>query len=82
MADEIDSVEVDAVVLSSGEVMISSEAVRHLALAPGQHLRVAVPARPRRRNMYGVLSSRLPDVSLDDIRRVRREVWGELAADP
>jgi hypothetical protein len=78
---EVESTEVDAVVSASGELVISPEAVRHLALAPGQHVRVAVSARPRRRNMYGVLSGRLPDVDLDEIRRVRREVWGELAAD-
>jgi hypothetical protein len=51
---EVESTEVDAVVSASGELAISPEAVRHLALAPGQHVRVAVSARPRRWNMYGV----------------------------
>jgi hypothetical protein len=35
MAGEIESVEVDAVVLSSGEVVISPEAVHHLGPPPG-----------------------------------------------
>jgi hypothetical protein len=78
---EIGSAEVEAVVSPSGEVVISPEDVRQLALAPGQHVHVSVRPRPRRRNMYGILAGRLTDVDPDDIRRVRREVWGELAAD-
>lgn len=73
--------EVDAIVSATGEVVIAPEDVRRLALVPGERVRVSVAARPRRRNMYGVLAGRLPDVDQDDLRRVRRSVWGELASD-
>ena len=72
--------EVEAVVSESGDLVISSESVRRLALAPGQHVHVSVHTRPVRRNMYGALAGRLPDLAPEDISRVRHEVWGDLAA--
>ena len=36
---------------------------------------------PRRRtNMRGALAGRLPDISPEEIARVRRETWGDLAS--
>jgi hypothetical protein len=67
------------VVSESGDLVIPSESVRRPALAPGQHAHVSVHARPVRRNMYGALADRLPDVAPNDISRVRHEVWGDLA---
>jgi hypothetical protein len=78
----VESTEVDAVVSPSGEVVVSPEAVRHLALVPGQHVRVAVKAKPSRRNMRGALAGRFPEVTLEEMARVSREAWGDLATDP
>ena len=78
---EVRQADVEAVVSPSGDVVISSEDVQRLALAPGQHVRVTVTARPRRQNMYGILAGRLSEVDPEAIKRVRREVWGELAAE-
>ena len=79
---EVGRAEVDAVVSADGEVVIPREAVRDLSLVPGQHVLVQLTPRPTRRNMYGVLAGRLTEVDADEIRRVRREVWADLAADP
>ena len=79
MAGEAET-EFEAVVSESGDLVIPSESVRRLALVPGQHVHVSVHARPVRHNMYGVLGGRLPDVSPEDIARVRQEAWGDLAA--
>ena len=76
-----DEAQADAVVSPSGDVVVAAEDVRRLSLVPGQHVTVTITAQLRRRNMHGVLAGRLPDVDPDDIRQVRREVWGELAAD-
>jgi hypothetical protein len=72
--------EVEAIVSESGDLVIPSESVRRLALAPGQHVQVSVHLRPGRRNMYGVLAGRLPDIAPEDIARVRQQTWGDLAA--
>lgn len=72
--------EVEAVVSESGDLVIPSEVVRRLALVPGQHVQVSVHAGPPRRNMYGVLAGRLPDIAPEDIARVRHETWGDLAS--
>jgi antitoxin component of MazEF toxin-antitoxin module len=79
---EAERAEVDAVVGPAGDLVIPRDAVRQLELVPGQQVLVSVTPRRLRRNMYGVLAGRLSDVDQDDIRRVRREVWGDLAADP
>ena len=79
---ETERAEVDAVVSPGGDVVIPRDAVRELALVPGQHVLVRVSPRPARQNMYGVLAGRLTEVDADDIGRVRREVWHELATDP
>lgn len=79
---EVERAEVDAVVSADGEVVIPREAVRGLSLVPGQHVLVRVTPQPARRNMYGVLAGRLTEVDANDIRRVRREVWADLATDP
>jgi hypothetical protein len=71
--------EVDAVVAPSGDVVISAESVRQLALVPGQRVQVVINVPAPRRNMYGVLAGRLPDdISPDDLAEVRREVWSRL----
>jgi hypothetical protein len=72
--------EVEAIVSESGDLVIPSESVRWLALLPGQHVHVSVHARPERRNMYGVLAGRIPDIPPEGIARVRQESWGDLAA--
>lgn len=79
---EVERAEVDAVVSSAGDLVIPRDAVRQLALVPGQHVTVSVQTRRPRRNMYGALAGRLPDVDPDDLARVRREAWGDLAAGP
>lgn len=76
---EVERAEVDAVISAAGDVVISRDAVRGLALVPGQLVRVQVTPRPTRRNMYGALAGRLTHVEEADIRRVRREVWADLA---
>ena len=79
---EVERAEVDVVVSPAGDVVISRDAVRELSLVPGQHVLVRVTPQPARRNMYGVLAGRLTEVDADDIRRVRREVWRDLATGP
>jgi hypothetical protein len=50
-----------------------------LSLVPGQRVHLTISAAGTRRNMYGSLAGRLPDVSADDITNERRDVWGDLA---
>lgn len=70
---------VDTVVTPGGGLVVPPEIVQQLSLVPGQRVHLTIsPARPRR-NMYGLLADRLPDVSADDIADERREVWGDLA---
>lgn len=71
--------EADALVTPSGDLVIPSEAVRSLALTPGQRVHVTVVATRPRRNMYGVLAGRVRDVSAEEIAEARREIWGDLA---
>lgn len=73
------SADVDAVVTVGGDVVVPSEVVRQLSLVPGQRVHLTISAAGPRRNMYGSLAGRLPDVSADDIADERREVWGDLA---
>ena len=70
----------EAVVSATGDLVIPSDSVRRLALAPGQHVQVVVSAPRRRTNMRGALAGRLPDISPEEIARVRRETWGDLAS--
>jgi hypothetical protein len=79
MSGEVQT-EVEALVSESGDLVIPSESVRGFALVPGQHVLVSVHVLPGRRNMYGVLAGRLPDIAPEDIARVRQETWGDLGA--
>lgn len=71
--------EVEALVTPSGDLVVPSEAVRWLALTPGQRVPVTVTTTRSRRNMYGVLAGHVRDVSAEEIAEARREIWGELA---
>jgi hypothetical protein len=71
--------EAEALVTPSGDLVVPSEAVRGLALTPGERVHVTVAATRHRRNMYGVLAGRLRDVSAEEIAEARRDVWGDLA---
>ena len=73
------SAEVDAVVTAAGDLVVPSEVVRQLPFIPGQRVRLTISAAVPRRNMYGALAGRVPDVSADEIADERREVWGDLA---
>lgn len=70
---------VDTVVTAEGDLVVPSEVVRRLSLIPGQRVRLTISAAGPRRNMYGSLAGRVPDVSADEIAAERREVWGDLA---
>lgn len=72
------STEIDAVVTATGDLVVPSEVVRQLSLIPGQRVRLTVSAAVPRRNMYGALAGRVPDVSAEEIADERREVWGNL----
>ena len=72
--------EFEAIVSATGDLVIPSDSVRRLALVPGQHVQVAVSAPRHRTNMRGALAGRLPDISPEEIARVRRETWGDLAS--
>jgi hypothetical protein len=52
--------EAEALVTSSGDLVVPSEAVRGLALTPGERVHVTVAATRHRRNLYGVLAGRVP----------------------
>lgn len=71
--------EVEALVSPSEDLVVPSEAVRRLALTPGERVPVTVTAAKRRRNMFGVLAGRVRDVSAEEIAAVRREICGDLA---
>lgn len=71
--------DVEAVVTPEGSVVVPAEVVRGLALVPGQRVSVVVTAAPRRRNMYGVLADKVPDVSPEEIADGRHQAWGDLA---
>lgn len=71
--------DVDTVVTAAGDLVVPSEVVRRLSFVPGQRVRLTISAASHRRNMYGALAGRLPDVSADEITEERREVWGDLA---
>jgi hypothetical protein len=73
------SAEIDAVVTATGDLVVPSDVVRQLSLIPGQRVRLTVSAAVPRRNMYGALAGRVPDVSAEEITDERREVWGNLA---
>ena len=73
------SAEVDTVVTVAGNLIVPSEVVQQLALVPGQRVHVTISAAGYRRNRYGVLAGRPPEVSADEIADERREVWGDLA---
>ncbi|MGH3710287.1 MAG: hypothetical protein ACRDRQ_19755 [Pseudonocardiaceae bacterium] len=73
------SADVDAVVTAAGDLVVPAEVVRRLSLVPGQRVHVTISPAGHRRNMYGALAGRLPDVSADEIAGERREVWGDLA---
>lgn len=79
MAAEAVRAVVGATVTPNGDLVVPSAAVRSLSLVPGQHVQVTVDVPIRRMNMYGALAGRLPDVSPDEIARVRGEIWGDLA---
>ena len=66
-------------VTADGDLVVPSEVVRQLALVPGQRVHLTISAAGPRRNMYGALAGRRPDVSADDIADERREVGGDLA---
>lgn len=72
------SADVDTVVTPGGDLVVPSEVVERLSLVPGQRVHLTISPVRRRRNMYGVLADRLPDVSADDIADERREAWGDL----
>jgi bifunctional DNA-binding transcriptional regulator/antitoxin component of YhaV-PrlF toxin-antitoxin module len=76
---QVSSADVDAVVTAAGDLVVPSEVVRQLSLIPGQRVRFTINAAVPRRNMYGSLAGRVPDVSADEIATERREVWGDLA---
>jgi hypothetical protein len=73
------SADVDTVVTVDGDLVVPSEVVRRLSLIPGQRVRLTISAAGPRRNMYGSLAGRVPDVSADEIAAERREVWGDMA---
>lgn len=73
------SADVDTVVTAAGDLVVPSEVVRQLSLIPGQRVRLTISTAAPRRNMYGSLVGRVPDVSADEITAERREVWGDLA---
>lgn len=79
---EPERADVDAVVSPSGDVVIPAGQLSRFSLVPGQHVTVTLSSRPRRRNMYGVLAGRLRDIDPEDIRRVRRETWGDEVGAP
>lgn len=72
------SADVDIVVTAAGDLVVPSEVVRQLSLIPGQRVRLTISTAGPRRNMYGSLAGRVPDVSADEIADERREVWGDL----
>lgn len=69
-------------VTAKGDVVVPPEVVRQLSLVPGQRVHLTISAAGTRRNMYGSLAGRLPDVSAEDITNERRDVWGDLADGP
>jgi hypothetical protein len=73
------SAEIDAVITATGDLVVPSDVVRQLSLIPVQRVRLTVSAAVPRRNMYGALAGRVPDVSAEEIADERREVWGNLA---
>lgn len=73
------SADVDTVVTPGGGLVVPPEVVEQLSLVPGQRVHLTISPVRRRRNMYGVLAERLPDVSADKIADERREAWGDLA---
>lgn len=75
------SADVDTVVTAAGDLVVPSEVVRQLSLIPGQRVRLTISAAGPRRNMYGSLVGRVPDVTAEEIADERREVWGDLADD-
>lgn len=67
--------EADGTVAANGDVIVPSAALAPLKLKPGQHVRVQViPTKPRR-NMRGVLAGKLPELTEEDFRTVRDELW-------
>jgi hypothetical protein len=79
---EPERADVDAVVSPSGDVVIPAGQLGRFSLVPGQHVTVTLRSGRRRQNMYGVLAGRLRDVDPEDIRRVRRETWGDEVSTP
>lgn len=75
----ISRADVEAVVTPEGSVVVPAEVVRELSLVPGQRVNVVVTPTPRRRNMYGALADKVPDVSPEEIADERRQAWGDLA---
>lgn len=71
--------DVDTVVTPGGDLVVPPEVVQQLSLVPGQRVHLTISPLRRRRNMYGALADRLPDVSANDIADERREMWGDLA---
>lgn len=67
--------EAEGTVAANGDVVVPSSAVAPLKLKPGQHVRVQVmPSKPRR-NMRGLLAGKLPELTEEDFRSVRDEMW-------
>jgi hypothetical protein len=67
--------ETEGTVAANGDVIVASAAVAPLKLKPGQHVRVQVfPSKPRR-NMRGLLAGQLPELTDEDFRTVRDDMW-------
>ena len=67
--------EAEGTVAANGDLIVPRAVLEPLTLEPGQHVRVQViPVKPRR-NMRGVLAGQLPDLTEEDFRAVRDEMW-------
>ena len=75
MAHPAPHAETEGTVAPNGDVIIPGAAVALLKLVPGQHVRVQVIPPKTRRNMWGVLAGKLPELTEDDFQAVRVQMW-------
>jgi hypothetical protein len=63
----------EGVVRDDGSLVVPSSEIRSLGLAPGDEVavRILVP----RRDMYGALADKIPDISLEEFEESSRDAW-------